>query len=231
MKTRKILALALCAVLLVGASVLGTMAYLTASTDVVQNTFTVGNVALTLDEAKVDMNGVVDTTATTRVQENEYKLMPGHSYVKDPIVHVTAGSEDCWVFVEVSNSIADIESQEESYKNIATQMTENGWTKITGTNYYYYGDIVEQDDENDTDLTVFANFKISGTVDNDTLAAYVTQYVVDEDRELVLDDNNKPQLVANTSLITIKAYAVQADTFTSAQAAWDATFGAPVNGQ
>ena len=230
MKTRKILAMLMAAVLLVGASVLGTMAYLTASTDVVQNTFTVGNVALTLDEADVDMNGTPIANAT-RVQANDYKLMPGHSYTKDPIVHVTAGSENCYVFVEVSNSIVAIESQEKNYKNIATQMTENGWTQITGTNYYYYGDIVEQDDENDTDLPVFANFKISGTVDNATLAAYATQYVVDEDGELVLDDNDKPQPVENTSLITITAYAVQAETFTSAQAAWTATFGAPANGQ
>ena len=51
MKTKsKALLLTLCAVLLVAASVMGTMAYLT-STDKVENTFTVGNVKITLDEA------------------------------------------------------------------------------------------------------------------------------------------------------------------------------------
>ena len=44
-KTKKALLLSLCAVMLVTASVLGTMAYLT-STDEVVNTFTVGNVAI-----------------------------------------------------------------------------------------------------------------------------------------------------------------------------------------
>ena len=55
-KTSKALLLTICAVLLVAASVMGTMAYLT-STDKVQNTFTVGKVAIKLDEAKVDANG------------------------------------------------------------------------------------------------------------------------------------------------------------------------------
>ena len=50
MKTRsKALLLTLCAVLLVTASVLGTMAFLT-STDEVKNTFTVGSVNIALDE-------------------------------------------------------------------------------------------------------------------------------------------------------------------------------------
>lgn len=52
----KALLMSLCAVLLVAASVLGTMAYLTDSKDV-KNTFTVGNVAIKLDEAKVDDMG------------------------------------------------------------------------------------------------------------------------------------------------------------------------------
>ena len=57
MKTKsKALLLTLCAVLLVAASVMGTMAYLT-STDKVENTFTVGNVTITLDEAKVNTDG------------------------------------------------------------------------------------------------------------------------------------------------------------------------------
>ena len=94
MKTKsKALLLALCAVLLVAASVLGTMAYLTSQAEVT-NTFTVGSVSITLDEAPVDENG--EATTGTRVTENSYKLMPGHKYDKDPTIHVAANSEDCW---------------------------------------------------------------------------------------------------------------------------------------
>ena len=78
MKTRsKALLLTLCAVLLVAASVLGTMAYLT-STDEVKNTFTVGKVKINLDEAKVGLDGTPVEPAA-RVKSNEYKLMPGHT--------------------------------------------------------------------------------------------------------------------------------------------------------
>ena len=90
-KTSKALLLSLCTVLLVTASVLGTMAYLT-SQDQVVNTFTVGNVAITLDETDVDVNG--DKDSEDRVKANEYKLLPGHTYTKDPIVHVHADSDN-----------------------------------------------------------------------------------------------------------------------------------------
>ena len=96
MKTKsKALLLTLCAVLLVAASVLGTMAYLT-STDTVTNTFTVGKVEIKLDET--------DVTNPTgpRVKANSYKLMPGTTYTKDPTVTVKAGSEESYVRMKVT---------------------------------------------------------------------------------------------------------------------------------
>lgn len=96
MKTKsKALLLTLCAVLLIAASVLGTMAYLT-STDTVTNTFTVGKVEIKLDETDV-------TNPTgSRVQANSYKLMPGTTYTKDPTVTVKAGSEESYVRMKVT---------------------------------------------------------------------------------------------------------------------------------
>ena len=91
MKTKsKALLLTLCAVLLVAASVMGTMAYLT-STDKVENTFTVGKVAIKLDEAKANNDGSL-VEGAARVKANEYKLLPGHTYNKDPMVTVLSGS-------------------------------------------------------------------------------------------------------------------------------------------
>lgn len=101
MKTKsKALLLTLCAVLLVAASVLGTMAYLT-STDTVTNTFTVGKVEIKLDEAKVTADGIPEEGAA-RVTENSYKLMPGNTYTKDPTVTVKAGSEESYVRMKVT---------------------------------------------------------------------------------------------------------------------------------
>lgn len=184
MKTRsKVLGLAVGAVALVGASVMGTMAYLTSS-DKVVNTFTVGNVAITLDEADVDNS----TAGADRDQANSYKLMPGHSYTKDPIVHVASTSEDCYLFVKVTDEIVDIEGE----KKVATQMTEKGWVVVDSNKGIY---VYTTDKSNPAivkagnDVPVFDNFTVAGTVDNTTLAAY----------------ENKT--------ITVTAYAIQADGF------------------
>lgn len=183
MKTRsKALLLTLCAVLLVTASVLGTMAYLT-SRDQVVNTFTVGSVAITLDETDVDNS----TTGADRDQANSYKLMPGHTYTKDPIVHVDSTSEDCYLFVKVANEITAIEGE----TTVAAQMTAKDWVTVDGVAdvYVYTKNSAPAVVAGGSNVTVFENFTISGTVDNATLAAY------------------------NGKTITVTAYAIQADGF------------------
>ena len=97
---RKALLLSVCAVLMMTALVFGTFAYLTDS-ESVTNTFTVGSVGLKLDEAKVNTDGTPVPDAD-RVKENEYHLLPGMTYTKDPTIHVSSDSEDCWLFVKIT---------------------------------------------------------------------------------------------------------------------------------
>lgn len=150
---KKVFVTVLCAAALVVASVLGTMAYLT-SQDAVKNTFTVGKVAITLDEAKVTDAGD-PVVGADRVKTNTYKLIPGHEYTKDPTVHVTAGSEDSWLFVKVVDEIAGIEAD----TTVAAQMAANGWTAVEGeTNVYAYKATVTSGQ----DIKVFENFTIKG---------------------------------------------------------------------
>lgn len=206
-KARKAL-LTLCAALLLVTMTVGvTVAYLTAQTEVVTNTFTVGNIQIDLDEADCDLNGV-PVAAGTRGNGNEYKLFPGHEYTKDPIVYVLPESEACWVFVKVVNQISDIESTDEGYVNIATQIENNGWDQlvIEGVpveGVYFYEEIVDATEATaNIELPVFGSFKLKGNLTHDDLTA-------NEDDE-----------------ITIDAYAVQADGFASAAAAWDAAVDA-----
>ncbi len=189
-KTKKVLILGLCAVLLVAASVLGTMAYLT-DTKSVTNTFTVGNVAITLDEAKVDMNGVAVAPAT-RVAENEYKLMPGHEYLKDPTVHVTAGSENCFLFVKVENGISGIETTDAGDK-ISAQMAAKNWKAVTGVENVY---VYTEDATNGMPTAVQAG-------DNKVV---FEKFIIDGDVDSAKFENN----VGN---IVVTAYAIQADGF------------------
>ena len=200
---RKALMTVLAAMLLVTMSVFGTLAYLT-STDSVENTFTVGNVTITLDEALVDANGKTITgDGAARVDKNTYKLMPGHDYDKDPTVHVAANSEDCYLFVKVVDEIAAIQDA----VTVANQMNANGWTLIDATNgIYVYG--TDKDKEPTTvaksatitNVPVFKTFKIKGEVTNDLIAEYkdkkitVTAYAVQKDGF----ENNTPAGIWNT---------------------------------
>ncbi len=123
MKTRtKALLLVLSAIILVVATVFGTLAYLTATTEVVKNTFTVGKVAITLDEAIVDLYGEKQgdqrTDATLANQGNTYKLISGHTYTKDPTVTVAANSEASYVRMIVT--INELEAMKDVFGTDAT---------------------------------------------------------------------------------------------------------------
>lgn len=187
-------ALALCATAIVG----GTLAYFT-DTKEAKNTFVVGKVEITLDEAKVNEMG--EALQGNRVTGNAYKLIPGHTYKKDPTIHVANDSEKSYLFVKVENGIANLEGEGEKGK-IATQMANNNWKPLTGVdgveNVYYLAGTDEKPavvSANDNKV-IFENFTING--------------------ELTELENVQP--------ITIKAYAVQADGFAdkSASEIWTA---------
>ena len=188
MKTKtKALVLSLCAVLLVAVSVFTTIAFLKSS-DSVNNTFTVGKVAITLDEAKVDGYGNTIEEAD-RVKANTYKLIPGHEYVKDPIVHFAADSEASYLFVKIENGLADIEAA----TKIADQIKANGWTALDGVNGVYYKTASANNTSAAIDYPVFESFKLTDD-------AVVSNYA--------------------DAKINVTAYAIQADGFTTAAAAW-----------
>lgn len=82
MTKKRFVAILLCVTLVALAAIGATFAYLT-DTKTVNNTFTMGNVAIKLDETNVN-----DPTGD-RVTSNEYNVYPGAVVKKDPIVHNT----------------------------------------------------------------------------------------------------------------------------------------------
>lgn len=82
MTKKRFVAILLCVTLVALAAIGATFAYLT-DTKTVDNTFTMGNVAIKLDETDIkNPNGA-------RVTSNEYNVYPGAVVTKDPIVHNT----------------------------------------------------------------------------------------------------------------------------------------------
>ena len=211
MKTkRKALLLTFCAVLLVVASVLGTIAYLT-SQDEVKNTFTVGQVAINLDEAKVNPDGTV-VEGADRVKANSYKLLPGHTYTKDPTVTVLKGSESSYIKMTVTFTKAneldaifapdganlmkifkDYDEREWTYKGNTKDATAN-----TRTYEFWYKDAVGAPTADVALDALFDSITVPSTINNDQLKA-----------------------IAGMK-ITVNAYAIQADGFENAEKAWAA---------
>lgn len=247
----KALLMSLCAVLLVAASVLGTMAYLTDSKDV-KNTFTVGNVAIKLDEAKVDENGtqVVDKDGNpvARVTENEYKLLPGHTYVKDPTVTVLKPSVASYVRMKVTfNKASQIIAMctDPEFAEVGPTGVENAYPLIRMVNFVEANaakwDGIIPDNMVDTEemLADAKYFAYDAEADTLTYYFYYNEAVAAPTENVVLpvlfDSIKVPEWATNDQLkalegfeINVVAEAIQADGFVdangdpSADAAWTA---------
>lgn len=92
---KKTLLICFCIAAVLTAAVVGTLAWLT-DTESVKNTFTMGKVDITVDEAKVNPDGT-PVVGADRVTGNSYHLIPGQSYTKDPRMTVEAESEEAYV--------------------------------------------------------------------------------------------------------------------------------------
>lgn len=112
-------------VLVVGCAVGGTIAWLTATTDPVVNTFTYGKINIALTE--------------TKPENKQATIIPGVNISKDPKVTVKAGSEACWLFVKVGEAnwptFTDKDGRKVSY-TIAT-----GWAELPGESGVYYREV------------------------------------------------------------------------------------------
>ena len=107
-------------VLALGCAAGGTFAWLVATTGTVTNTFTYGDINITLTE---------DHPA-----DRNAKIIPGIDIEKDPKVTVLANSEACWLFVKVekTGTFADGKVR----YGIADGWTQGDGTKIPTDVYY-----------------------------------------------------------------------------------------------
>lgn len=141
MKKKSILLTLTAVVLAMAVGVGGTIAYFTSTTENVKNTFTVGNVAITLDEAKVTYADDVWTAGEERVQSNTYEnVYPGAELPKDPTIHVAADSQDAYVAMKVVISkaaawkaLAEKHATLNDLETVFEGYNEDNWSKIAAT--------------------------------------------------------------------------------------------------
>ena len=207
---KKILVACLCVALAVLTIAGTTLAYLT-SHDQVTNTFTVGNVQIKLDEAKANPDGSLVANAD-RVKANSYKLIPGHTYNKDPMVTVLKGSESSYIKMTVTFSkAAELDA---IFAPTGADMTSifNGYDS---TNWIYKGNTEDTE----------ANTRTYEFWYKETVAAPDADVALDA----LFDQIKVPGTITGEQLetiegmtITVNAYAIQADGFANAEAAWAA---------
>lgn len=142
---KKSLTILIAVVLVVVCAIGGTLAWLTAQTQEVTNTFTVGNIDITLTET-----GATDTDNDNFVDSNSYSMVPGAVLDKDPTITVAGGSEKCYLFVKVDKST--------TLDTYIAYTIASDWKNVPNANGVYY-QIVNKNAENQ-------NF---GVLTNDTV--------------------------------------------------------------
>lgn len=211
MKKSKVLLLSVCAVLLVVATVLGTLAYLT-DRDTVVNTFTVGQVDIVLDEADVNPDGTV-VEGADRVKENDYHLIPGMTYTKDPTITVLKGSEESYVRMVVTVSCY-AELKEIFGEDFLPQYFVSGWDPET---WLTTGEIKVDEEANTATYEFRYKETVTPTADEDMVL------------DALFDSLTVPGTVSGEELakiadlkITVVGHAIQKTSFDSEDAAWAA---------
>ena len=205
---KKLLIMSVAMVLVCAFAVGMTIAYLT-STDRVVNTFTVGNVQIKLDEAEVNPDGTLVPNAD-RVKANSYKLIPGHTYNKDPMVTVLRGSESSYIKMTVT--FTKSAALDAIFGTDGANLT-SIFKGYNPANWIYKGNT--EDTGNDTRTYEFWY--------KEAVAAPTADVALDA----LFDSITVPHTITNDQLatiqgmtITVNAYAIQADGFDNAADAW-----------
>ena len=207
--TKKALLFILSAAFLTSTTVMGTLAWLT-DRETVTNTMTIGKVDITVDEAKVELNGTLIPGAE-RVNANQYHLIPGKTYVKDPTLTVAGESEAAYVRMLVT---FNCKSQLDAIFDPGVDLTTifNGYdaskwslenkTEDTAANTvtyeFRYREIVKPTGEAVVLDSLFDSFTVPGELGGEDLES-----------------------IKNLT-ITVEGHAIQAAGFDNADAAWAA---------
>lgn len=197
-KTKKrAIAIVLAAVLLIGAVVGGTIAWLTDTTKIVTNTFTIGDINIDLKETSA-----VDDSGNLKQEYSSF--VPGDKLLKDPTITVDANSEACYLFVKVTDTNNTYNTSDKYIK--WTVRTGSGeWTPVDGHDGYWYREV----EEKDTDQTFYV---LTGEGTNANGQVEVNGDITKAEAEAIRT-SNKPQII-------VKAAAVQKDNIDTVEAAF-----------
>lgn len=223
---KKAFIFAICAALAMASAALGTVAFLTDRTQIT-NVFTIGNVQIKLDETDVNLNGEPipdpETNEPVRKAEgNEYHLVPGKNYVKDPAVTILGGGEDTFVrmIVRITDAAdiaavkADLEAEYAADFPNGVQLADYVG-EYDGETWIFQG--MTTDAEKNEMVLEFRYFEVvKAAVGDQMLKPLFTSFTLPG--QLTADHLEKIKDVQ----IIVEGHAIQQATFADADAAWQA---------
>ncbi len=143
---KKVIILMLTFVLAICCVAGGTLAWLTATTDTVANTFTTSDISIELTETKGEGTD----------KDKSFKMVPGYTIDKDPKVTVKSRSEKCYLFVKVVKS-----STLDTY---ITYTMSDGWTSLENNDGVFYRVVDASDVDQSFDVIANNTVSVKGTV-------------------------------------------------------------------
>ena len=185
----KIAALIAAIVLVIGCTAGGTVAWLVSKPDPIVNVFTVGNIKAELTETK-----------------KEFKIVPGVDIDKDPVATVEANSENCYLFVKLTEenwpTFTEATEAGSTARKVEYKIAD-GWTKLESENGVYYREVTRQDTDQPFDVLKDNQVTVSSTLTKE------------EASKIKTTANEAPKL-------TVAVYAVQKEGMGSVDKAWAA---------
>ena len=139
----RVLVMAVALTLIIGGIIGGSVAWLTATSDPVINTFTFGDINIELKE----------TTG-----EN-YKIIPGVDITKNPKVTVKANSEACYLFIKVKEENWPTATEADGTTKKVNYSIGNGWIPLDDQSGVYYREV--DTFSTDIDLYVITDNKVT----------------------------------------------------------------------
>lgn len=162
----KVLATVLALTLALGCVAGGTLAWLTATTGPITNTFTIGDINISLS----DTTGTFKGNGTT-VSTSETTYVPGQTITTKPTVTVEAGSEACFLFIHIEekNNTFGTENKkviEWTLDNPSTSGDSDGktWYEVKGYTGYYCA-ILKKKPATDQNYALFTDNKLTVNAD------------------------------------------------------------------
>ena len=175
----KIAALIAAIVLVIGCTAGGTVAWLVSKPKPIVNVFTVGNINAELAE-----------TATA------FKIVPGVDIAKDPVATVKANSENCYLFVELTEENWPAFTEADNTTRKVKYEIADGWTKLKDG--VYYREVTKKDTDQPFDVLKGNKVTVSNTLTKENADA-----------------------ITGDPKLTVAVYAVQKEGIDTVEAAWE----------